>query len=218
MSIRKRFSLATIGLLAGVLLISMPAQSQVELTPFGGYMLNGKVRFVQGDLNFSDGADYGLILGIPIDYGVMIELSYTHSESTASWSPGFSYSEDYPAGDFGVNINYFQIGAIKNMEIQDDFFGFGGLTLGAAYYNTTQQNIQDLWRFAFGLQAGLKYFFNDHIGIRVQGRMLFPIYAGGAGAYCGVGTGGSGCGLTFGGSALVLQGDFTGGLIFRFGR
>ena len=218
MKIRKRFSLIMIGLLTVLLFGPFTASAQVELTPFGGYMLNGKVRFVQGDLNFSDGADYGLILGIPVDHGVIIELSYTRSESTASWTPGFSYGEDFPAGDFGVNINFMQVGAIKQMEIQDDFFGFGGLTLGAAYYNTTQQNIEDLWRFAFGIQAGLKYFFNDYVGIRVQGRMLFPLYAGGAGAYCGVGTGGSGCGLSFGGSALVMQGDFTGGIIFRLGN
>jgi len=201
-------------------LISMPSslKAQVELTPFGGIFFNGKVKFIEGDLKFSNQASYGAILGIPVRYGVIAELSYTRSESRASWVPNPFYGSDFPAADFSVNINYFQVGAIKEAEIQEDFYGFGGLTLGAAYYNTTTVSIQDLWRFALGLEAGLKYFFNDHIGIRVQGRMLFPIYAGGAGFYCGVGTGGSSCGVSVGGSSLILQGDITGGLVFRFGQ
>jgi len=209
-------------LITGILVFLFAAPSmlkaQVELTPFGGIFFNGKVNFIEGDLRFSDEASYGVILGIPVRHGVIAELSYTRSESNASWNPNPFYGSDFPAANFRLNINYFQVGAVKEAEIRDDFYGFGGLTLGAAYYNATSQSIQDLWRFAIGLQAGLKYFFNNHIGIRVQGRMLFPIYAGGAGFYCGVGTGGSSCGVSVGGSTLILQGDITGGLIFRFGQ
>lgn len=218
MIIRKILNLFVIGLIAGFMLLSKPASAQVELTPFGGIMFNGKINFYQGQLKFSNEASYGLILGIPIDHGVKIELSYTRSESEASWSPGYGYNTDFPPLDFRVNINYFQIGAIKDMEIDNNFYGFGGLTLGAAYYNTTDNSIADVWRFAFGLQAGLKYFFNDAIGLRLQGRMLFPIYGGGAGMYCGIGTGGSSCGLSFGGSSMVLQGDITLGLVLRLGN
>lgn len=217
MKIKKTLSLLAMGVMVILLLASKPAAAQVELTPFGGIMFNGNVNFYQGKLKFSDEIDYGLILGIPIDYGVKIEISYTRSESEAVWTPGFSYEDDFPATKFNLNINYFQIGAIKDMEIQDDFFGYGGLTLGAAYYNTTT-DISDVWRFAFGLQAGLKYFFSDVVGLRLQGRMLFPIYGGGTGMYCGIGTGGSSCGLSYGGSAFVLQGDITLGLVFRIGN
>lgn len=211
-------SLITIGLFMGLFIFPKASDAQVELTPFGGIFFNGKIDFIEGDLKFTNEASYGAILSIPIRHGVMAELSYTRSESTASWEPNPYYGSEFPAANFGVNINYFQVGAIKQAEIQDDFYGFGGLTLGAAYYNTTANSIQDLWRFAIGLQAGLKYFFNDHIGIRVQGRMLLPIYSGGTGFYCGVGTGGSSCGVSVGGSTLIMQGDITGGLVFRFGQ
>ena len=206
------------GLLAMILFLPVKSSAQIEITPFGGYMFNGKVPFVQGDLKFSDEFDYGVILGIPIRYGVMAEISYTHSESTASWVPSFYYADEYPADKFNMNINFFQVGAIKQMEIDDGFSGFAGLTLGAAYYNTTTQGLSDLWRFALGPKAGLKYFFSDAIGLRIQGRMLFPIYAGGVGAYCGIGTGGSGCGLSVGGSSLVIQGDLSLGVVFRFSK
>ena len=36
--------------------------SQVELTPFAGYMMNGNIRFIEGDLSFSNNLDYGVIL------------------------------------------------------------------------------------------------------------------------------------------------------------
>jgi hypothetical protein len=210
--------LALPGLLLLLFLMPNASKAQVELTPFGGYMFNGKVRFVQGDLKFSDEFDYGLILGIPIRHGVTAELSYTHSESKASWVPSNYYAVEFPPADFRVNINYFQIGAIKDMEIDEGFYGFGGLSLGAAYYNTTTSGISDLWRFALGLQAGLKYFFTDAIGLRLQGRMLLPIYAGGLGAYCGIGGGGSSCGVSVSGTALVIQGDLSLGLVFKLGQ
>ncbi len=215
---KSSFSLVMAGLLSGFLLISSAGYSQVEITPFGGYMFNGKVHFVEGDLKFSDEPDYGISLGVPVRYGVMAELSYIRSESTASWSPSFAYESDYPPVSFNVNINYFQAGVIKNMEVNDMLTGFAGFTLGAAYYNTTQKNLADLWRFAFGIKAGLKYFFTDAVGIRLQGRMLFPIYSGGVGAFCGIGTGGSSCGISFGGSSLILQGDLTAGVVFRLGQ
>ena len=57
MKIKKFNNLAISGLLlCGLLFTTTTAISQVELTPFGGYMFNGKVRFVQGDLRFSDQA------------------------------------------------------------------------------------------------------------------------------------------------------------------
>ena len=215
---RIKTGLILVGLMIVLLNVPSALKAQIELTPFGGIFFNGKVRFIEGDLKFTNQASYGAILGIPVRYGVRAELSYTRSETRASWNPNPYYGSDFPALDFRVNINYFQVGAIKEAEIQDDLYGFGGLTIGAAYYNATSLSIQDLWRFAVGLEAGLKYFFNDHIGIRVQGRMLFPIYAGGAGFYCGVGTGGSSCGVSVGGTSLILQGDITGGLVFRFGQ
>jgi hypothetical protein len=45
--------------------------------------------------------------------------------------------------------------------------------------------------------------------------MLMPLYFGGLGFGCGIGTGGSSCGggATFG--TEIIQGDFTGGIVLR---
>ena len=63
----------------------------------------------------------------------------------------------------------------------------------------------------------MKYFFTDVVGIKVQARLLMPLYFGGVGIGCGIGTGGANCGggATFG--SEIIQGDFTGGVVLRLG-
>lgn len=51
-----------------------------------------------------------------------------------------------------------------------------------------------------------------------RGRLMMPMYIGGVGGYCGIGTGGAGCGLSLNGYASLFQGDFNGGLIIKFGN
>ena len=50
---------------------------------------------------------------------------------------------------------------------------------------------------------------SERVGIRLQARLLMPLYY--SGAYFGVGTGGSG--FSVGGGIHGVQGDFTGGLV-----
>jgi len=55
--------------------------------------------------------------------------------------------------------------------------------------------------------------FSDRIGIRLQGRLLMPLYFAGAGVYFGSG----GSGLSVGAGSTILQGDLTAGLIIGLG-
>jgi len=77
-----------------------------------------------------------------------------------------------------------------------------------------EENSTDEWLFSFGAGVGLKYFFNDKIGIRIQARMILPLVFAGGGFY--IGTGGSGSYVST--TAPVVQGDFTGGLIIALGQ
>ena len=67
--------------------------------------------------------------------------------------------------------------------------------------------------FTVGLGGGLKYYFSDNIGIRLQARLFFPMQFAGVGFGCG----GGGCGSSVSGYTSVIQGDFTGGIILKFG-
>lgn len=200
------------------ILSTISFSQKIEITPFGGYMFGGKVKFIQGDLKILDGPNYGLLIDVPLQKGVSVEMFWTRMESEAEWRPTYYYTPDFPETDFNVNVNYFQVGALKEADINESIKGFGSLTLGAAYFNSDREGIQTVWRFAASFGGGLKIFFSDFVGVRLQGRFLIPMYFSGVGAYYGVGGGGSSGGLTVGTTSAILQGDLTAGLIIIIGQ
>lgn len=190
----------------------------VELTPFAGYMFGGKAKFIQGELNLRDNANFGLALDIPIERVASVEVFWSHMDTRAEWRPYKQYLPEYDPADFDVSIDYFQIGSLKQGDLGTGIVkGFGSLTIGAAYFNIKDPDISDVWRFAATLGGGIKIFPTDRIGIRLQGRLLMPMYWGNVGFYAGIGTGGGSAGVGVSTYTLLLQGDLTGGLIIKIG-
>ena len=95
----------------------------------------------------------------------------------------------------------------------DNIRPFGAFTLGTTYFTPQEGGYQDEWKFSMTLGGGVKIWFSDRVGIRLQGRLMLPMFWGGAGF--SVGTGGSG--FYLGGGTSMVQGDFTGGLIIGLG-
>jgi hypothetical protein len=61
------------------------AQSKhVELTPFGGYLLGGSVKFIQGKFKLVDNAGHGGMLSHMIHDGYHVEFSYTPKDRKES--------------------------------------------------------------------------------------------------------------------------------------
>lgn len=199
-----------------VITFSATNAQQVELTPFGGFQLGGRISFREGKLKFADAANYGVALDIPIRSMVMAELYYSRMESEADFSPYSNYETEYPATTFKTAVEYYQIGILKQLQ-KDKIAGFGGVTLGAAHMGPKTSDVDHAWRFAATFGAGLKYYATDHIGFRFQARLLMPMYFSGGGIYCGIGSGGSSCGLGLNSAAVIVQGDFTAGLIILLG-
>ena len=203
---------------AVLLMVSTTNAQKIEITPMVGYMFGGSVNFIEGKLKIKDNLSYGGMMSVKIDRDVAVEFSYARMDTRAEWRPGYIYAPDYPNLNFNVNVNYMTIGAVRDVEVNEHVVGFGTLALGAAYFNPTDSRIKDVWRFAGSLAAGVKLYITDRIGIRLQGRLLLPMYFAGGGAYCGVGTGGSSCGLGVSTTSVILQGDLSGGLIIRLGN
>ncbi len=193
------------------------SQEKFELTPSIGYFFGGNIDFIQGDLKIRDEVSWGLTAGKPIRPGVVVEFAYTGMNSVASWSPYLGYGNEFPEQKFDVVVNYFNIGATQGSEIAPGLHGFGGIYLGAAWFNA-QSGIEDIWRFNISLGAGLKYYFTDKLGLRLQGNIRFPMFFSGGGFYCGIGSGGSGCGLNINSASSIIEGDLTAGLIFKLGK
>jgi hypothetical protein len=194
--------------------IAINAQNTIEITPFGGWMFGGKVRYAQGDLNIVSNGSYGISIDATIAPYQQLEFFYTRMESTAEWRAVGIGNPNYPDSEnFKVSVNYLQIGSLREFG-EDNIVPFGAFTLGAVIFSSQNNNFSDIWRFAVSLGGGAKIFFSDKIGIRLQGRLLMPMYFAGIGGY--IGTGGSG--LTLNSWVPILQGDLTGGLIIRLGN
>jgi hypothetical protein len=191
------------------------AQGKIEISPFGGYMFGGRIRFYEGELRISDNGNYGVAISKEIRPDVQVEFSWNQMQSNASFRPNYGYEEF--ARTFDVNVNYFQLGGIWEMDMKN-VKPYGLFSMGATWFDSKVNDIDDAVRFSIALGGGAKIWISDIIGIRLQGRFLMPMYFNGVGVFCGIGTGGSGCSAGVGTSSTILEGDLTAGLIFRFGK
>jgi hypothetical protein len=187
---------------------------KVELTPFGGYLLGGSIQFYEGKFKIEDNACYGGMLAVQVRGGNFIEFSYTGMATQGNWKPYNDYISEHPGQTVEMAVNHFQIGSLNELHLDNEAVRpYGTLTLGTTWFNLKEENSNDEWLFSVAAGIGLKYFFNDRIGIRLQARMILPIVYNGGGFY--IGTGGSG--MYVSSTAPIVQGDFTGGLIIALG-
>ena len=108
-----------------------------------------------------------------------------------------------------VVVNHYQIGAV-HMFGYSEARPFVGLSAGWSTFDPDMNIYNGTTTFTLGVSGGLKYFFTDRIGIRIQSQLLMPVSWG------GVYVGGGGTGVTAGGS--ILQLNFSGGLIIGLGN
>ena len=216
---RVRHKLILVSIL--ILLFTSGVYAQkLEITPFGGYFFAGKLTVANGDLNFKNGGNYGVVIGLNIQPQLGIEFTYNRLDTRLvlkEWRTGVSTDL------FDMSINYFHLGAVYEATKIEGGIVFTTFSLGATLFSpgvTTMEdpddptiiyNIEDDWRFSIGLGAGIKKYISDKIGLRLQIRMLMPIFWASGGLYFG--TGGSGLGISAG--TALFQGDATIGLIFR---
>jgi hypothetical protein len=187
---------------------------KAEITPFGGYMLGGSIKFNEGKFKVQDAGCYGGMLAVQVHGGNLIEFSYTGMTTQGDWRPYSNYSGDHPEATVDMAVNHFQIGSVNELPLDNEAIRpYGTLSLGTTWFNFKEENSTDKWLFSVGVGAGLKYFFNERIGIRIQARMMLPLVYSGGGFF--IGTGGSGTYVST--TAPIVQGDFTGGLIIALG-
>ena len=173
--------------------------------------MNGKVKFYQGELKTDDNPLYGVAMDVLLAPGMAVRLQYSRTETKSHFRP-YSGFPGFDAQDFNLANEYYQIGAVKSMP-NGNIEPFGAFTLGAARFHEKDYN-ENLWRFSITAGAGVKIFFNEKIGIKLQGDFMMPLYFQGVGFFFG----GGGSGLTVNGSVPMIQGNFNAGLVFRLGQ
>ena len=188
---------------------SLPAQT-FEITPFGGYMFGGKISVREGDIDILGNVAFGGVLAIPVKYGIDIEFLYLQQPTSMEFT---SRQTGTAEPLFDVGVRYYQVGGLY--EVQEGwsvpFFTF---TVGASQYTAAPSELTDEWRFAFTVGGGAKLYLSEHFGVRLQGRLLFPLQWSGGSFFCGA----SDCDGNVSSTTSIVQADLSAGLIIRIGE
>ena len=192
------------------------ALAQIQVNVYGGYVPASKTAYNYSGyrLRIDDSGNFGVALDFALPLkGIEAEVSYMHFSSTLRQDGGIVDNvETQP-----IIVEYYQLGLLKPLMEGSSFIPYGLFTLGASRF-APEKATKEYWRFAMNAGLGVKYFFTDKMGIRLQARLLMPLYFSGAGFGCSIGTGGSGCGTGVGFGSEILQGDFTGGVVLKLGQ
>ena len=180
---------------------------KVEITPQYGYQVGAKYNYYGGYLKLKSSDQYGLTFGVNATDDITVEFMWAQ-QNTNIRIQDFQFStQETDLTD--VVVNHYQIGAM-HMFGYSEARPFIGLSAGWSTFNPEVEIYNGTTTFTLGVSGGLKYFFTDRIGIRIQSQLLMPVSWG------GVYVGGGGGGVTAGGS--ILQLNFSGGLIIGLGN
>ena len=180
---------------------------KVEITPQYGYQIGTKYNYYGGYVKLKSSDQYGLTFGVNATDDITVEFMWAQQNTSLSIKDFQFYPQETELSD--VVVNHYQIGAM-HMFGYSEARPFVGLSAGWSTFNPDLDLYDGTTTFTLGISGGLKYFFTDRIGIRIQSQLLMPVGWG------GVYIGGGGGGVTAGGS--ILQLNFSGGLIIALGN
>jgi hypothetical protein len=200
-------------LILAILVIGLSESQAQRITPapeisiMGGYMLSGGtdawVGPQFGRIDVTAGPVMGGSIAIPARPGSNIEISYMYNNAGYIWNPNAGFAQP----EKSMGIHYMQIGAQQYVP-NGNVHPYGSFTVGTATFTPADGGTQ--WEFAVTAGLGVKNYINEKIAIRLDARVVLPIFWGG----WYVGTGGVGAGGTVG----MWQGQFLGGIVYRLGQ
>ncbi len=196
-----------LGFLWLVLASAIPLAAEVEVTPFVGYQFGGGFDTREGSLDIDPNANLGLVLSFRTRHDGLVELLYSRQATTLEFE-GILDSGDL----FDLTVEYLHVGGLWEIKT-DRKRPFLGLTIGGTRLDPQTSSLDDEWAFSAGISGGLKYFFNERLAFRVEGRGLLSLFNSSGTIFCGFPPGQCGIGVT--GSSFV-QFDFLTGLTIRF--
>jgi hypothetical protein len=177
-------------LLGGAFLLAPVAGAEVEITPHVAFLAGGAVATRQGDLTFDPAAALGLTLGWRVRHDGLLELVYTRQDTEIELDsrPLFDATLDHL---HGAGVWEIETGRTRP---------YIGLGLGASRLDPGLGGLDEEWMFSAGMYGGVKHWFRERLGLRVEGRGLLHVTGSGDRIFCGFAGGASGC-------AAELTGD-----------
>jgi len=191
-----------------MLMTTLPLKAQhLEIIPFAGYQTGGQIYTNLGYLRVAGGLNFGGSISYGGDEELQMEFTYNHLTSELSLDNG-----EYTTKKTALNVNYYNLGVIRSFLLgeKERFIPFAGGGFGMVNYITPDDGYSNELLGDVHLSGGFKVRFNDFMGIRLQARLLLPLYWSGAYFYGGTAEDGYGVSST----CVMVQGDFTGSIYF----
>lgn len=179
---------------------------KIELSPFIGYETGAKISSNLGTLHISDGMALGGSIDVGMGGGRYGEFSYSHMGTALDLKGGLTNERLCD-----LAVDYYSLGVLQEIKPDAKATPYGLLTLGIVNYRPTTGDFSSENRMHISFAGGVKIRASERVGIRLQARLLMPLYY--AGTYFSVGTGGTGYGIS--GGIQAVQGDFTAALVLR---
>jgi hypothetical protein len=192
-----------------LLLACLPAHA-VDFVPMGGFRFGGSLTDT-GDpstshtLNIDSSGSYGGIIDVPLPimYGQRaLELYYSRQRANLNGAELLSP----PVADLTVTVMH--VGLADTMATDDPRLTW--LLIGSAGATRFAANSGSDTRPSLGMGAAVRWMANDHFGLRGDLRLLVNFTGGSGSAVCN-----GGCTLFYS-STVVVQGEATAGIVFRF--
>lgn len=202
--IKKSIIIVILCMTSGIIVMAQ----DLEIIPQANYTFGGKIYSRFGELRIQDSESYGVSLNI-VNKNVSFQVEYFYQPTTGNYRDYFN-SELNQSSD--LRINWYQIGVRQRFGTNEKVVPFAGLSLGLTNFvldSSPDRYNENALSFAF--QAGTNIYFSDRLGLRLHGRLNFPVQFNGFGFYAGT----NGSGATASAGAYFIQADFGTGLIIR---
>jgi len=201
---------------------AVQAQRQYEITPFAGARFGGNIDLSQQgnpDVDFlkiKNSVNYGVMAGVTFWQDFEGEFMWNRQPTSLTSHNPTSDTYSYVSS---LNFDMYQFDVLYSfLSRERKLRPFVVAGLGFSHYGVQPVNGESVLgfsnRFAYNLGGGLKYFFDDHWGLRAELRWSPTHTTSGQSIYCDPVFG---CGPTTTANKAE-QGQVNIGIIYRFGR
>ncbi|MEO7795381.1 MAG: outer membrane beta-barrel protein [Thermoanaerobaculia bacterium] len=155
------------------------SRGRFELTPtfsynFGGTISAEESSLFEFDLEADDSEAYGVTFGIPLSPVAQIELLASRQQTRLAYDQGL-FGGSRGVSDF--DVSYYHVGGLfqwGNGQIHPFFVA----SLGIANLNPDVPGARAENKFSGSIGGGVKIFFTDNIGLRLEGRGFWTLLDG----------------------------------------
>ncbi len=188
-------------------------RGRFELTPtfsynFGGTLSAEDSDLFDFDLEADDSEAYGVTFGIPLSPWAQIELLASRQQTQLVYDQGL-FGGSRGVADF--DVTYYHVGGLFQWG-NGQIHPFLVASLGVANLNPDVPGARAENKFSGSLGGGVKIFFTDNIGLRLEGRGFWTLLDGNSDDYYWD----DGCYCDYGYSNTFDQGQASAGLIIAW--